>query len=134
VEKISALIPYKPDHGRRDFLWGFVRQRYEQLLPQIELCLGNDDGELFCRAKAINEAARKATGDIFMIVDTDLVYNPQLVEELLTIVHDYPWVIPFSNAYRLTREATDHLLQLALPETIKADQAAIESKQVIIGA
>jgi hypothetical protein len=78
VNKISALIPYRPDHGRRDQIWSLVRRRYEQLMPQVELCLGSDDHELFCRAKAINAAARRATGDILMLVDIDLVFETEL--------------------------------------------------------
>jgi glycosyltransferase involved in cell wall biosynthesis len=134
LNKISALIPYKPDNGRRDLIWNLVRRRYEQLLPQVELCLGSDDHELFCRAKAINAAAQKATGDILMLVDIDLIFEPELIDRILATVYSEPWVIPFTNAFRLTQSATDRLLENGLPETIAVDRRAIESDQVIDGA
>jgi predicted glycosyltransferase involved in capsule biosynthesis len=134
VNKISALIPYKPDHGRRDLIWSLVRRRYEQLMPQVELCLGSDDHELFCRAKAINAAARRATGDILMLVDIDLVFETELLDRVLATIHSEPWVIPFTNAYRLTRQATDRWLENGLPETITFDRREIESDQVFNGA
>jgi glycosyltransferase involved in cell wall biosynthesis len=134
MNKISALIPYKPDNGRRDFLWNFVRTRYQQLMPQVELCVGFDDSELFCRARAINQAAQIATGDIFMLVDTDLVFDPGLIERIIEMIDLYPWIIPFSNVCRLTPEATERLIAGGLPEKITVNKEDVEFSKVIVGA
>jgi predicted glycosyltransferase involved in capsule biosynthesis len=135
MHKLSALIPYKPDKGRRDYLWSFVRQRYEQLLPQVELCIGYDDSELFCRAKAINEAAKKATGDIFMLTDIDLVFDPGLIDQILQTIQLYPWIIPFSNVSRLTKEVTDRFMAEGLQlNEIRLRKEDVEFSKIVTGA
>jgi glycosyltransferase involved in cell wall biosynthesis len=134
MKKISVLIPYQPDEGRKDFLWGFVKMRYQRLMPQVELCIGNDDSNLFSRARAINTASKKATTDIFLLADADLVFDPGLIERILVAIHLYPWIIPFSNAYRLSRVITDRLIEEGLPEEIRVDKGDIEFDKVINGA
>ncbi|HEX3048660.1 MAG TPA: glycosyltransferase [Bacillota bacterium] len=117
--KVSALIPYKPDFGRRDYLWSVVHNRYLRFLPQVEICIGTDLGEPFCRAKAINEAAKKASGDVFLLVDTDVVFNPDLIGKIISVIGIYPWIVPYRNGYRLTEGATNTLLSQELPLSIQ---------------
>jgi hypothetical protein len=133
VHKVSALIPYKPDNGRRDFLWSFVQIRYQQFLPDVELCVGLDDSELFCRARAINEAAKQASGDIFIIVDIDVIFDPSLLRRIIDIIDSHSWIIPFSRAYRLNQAATDHLIEAGLPETFTIAQEDVEYDQIVLG-
>jgi predicted SAM-dependent methyltransferase len=132
--KISALIPYKADQGHRDRLWSFVRQRYEKLMPEIELCLGIDENEPFCRSRAINAAAAKAAGDVFIIVDTDVMFEPALIEKIKAVIHLHPWIIPFANGYKLTREATLRLLTQKPTDSISIAPEDIESNVTLEGA
>ena len=120
--KISALIPYKADNGRRDEIWSCVRKRYHDLMPQIELCLGFDDQELFCKAKAVNEAALKASGEIFMVVDSDVVFNLDLVTKILALIDLHPWLIPYRYGWRLTPEITDSWLVQGIPSIIQINE------------
>lgn len=117
--KISVLIPFKPDHGWRDFLWDHVKRRYELLMPKLELCLGLDESEPFSRARAINKAARKAKGDIFIIADSDVIFAPELITKIKSCIHQHPWVIPFKYGYRLTYKTTIRLLEQKLPKKIE---------------
>ncbi len=128
--KISVLIPYKPDHGWRDFLWKNVEKRYKLLMPQLELCLGLDESELFSRARAINKAARKARGDLFIIADSDVIFNPDLITKIKSYIHLYPWIIPFKIGYRLTYEATMRLLEQKMPKKIKIGPQDIINKNL----
>lgn len=124
--KISALFPYKPGIRERDFIWAAVRQRYERLFPQIELCIGTDESDPFCRSHAVNEAAKQATGDILMLVDTDVVFNPGLIDRITAAIREHPWLIPFKTGKKLTREATRHLLEHGLPRDLKVEKEDIE--------
>lgn len=58
MEKISVLIPYKSDNGPRDEIFKWVLQFYKTLLPEVELCIGQSDSELFSRSQAINNASK----------------------------------------------------------------------------
>jgi predicted glycosyltransferase involved in capsule biosynthesis len=134
--KISALMPYKSDNGERDVLFEFVKKRYEELMPHVELCIGIDNSEYFNRSKAINNAAKIATGDIFMTVDSDVIFNPNLIDNIINNIDNYPWIIPFTNGFRLNKGATVRILE----EDPTADicsgiiSSDVESNCVIEGA
>lgn len=74
-EKISVLVPFKPDGGYRDRNWSWIKKRYEILMPNAEICVGNSNIEPYCKAAAVNSAAKLATRDIFIIADADIVFD-----------------------------------------------------------
>lgn len=133
MAKISLIIPYQPDHGRRDFVWSFVYERYQRLMPEVELCIAGDDSKLFSKAKAVNRAAKQATGDIFVIADAEVVFHPGLLDRILSEIHRHPWIIPYTEVYRLTQEASDRLIEEGLPEEIVVEETDIQSKQWVLG-
>jgi predicted glycosyltransferase involved in capsule biosynthesis len=121
--KISVLVPLQPDGGWRDYLWSFVKSRYEQLLPGVELCVGYDRRELFNRSRAVNRAAAQATGDLFIVTDADVFFGAKLIAAILDIAGQHPWIIPFKRGYALSRQATQAVLrtgELKLPVKLKA--------------
>jgi hypothetical protein len=130
---ISLLIAYKPDGGRRDFLWSLVQLRYAQLMPEVEMCVGTDESELFCKARALNQAARRANGDILVMADAEVIFEPRLLEDIPRIIDRHPWVIPFSNAFRLNREGTDRFIEAGLPEVFGAKDTDIEYTRFVPG-
>jgi glycosyltransferase involved in cell wall biosynthesis len=133
MEKISLIIPYKSDHGRRDFVWPFIQMRYQELFPEVEICLGSDNHELFCKARAVNEAAQKATGDIFVLIDAEVIFDPGLLQRISTMIRLHPWIIPFTEAYRLTKDATDRLIEEGLPAKFLVVESDIEYRQSVPG-
>ncbi len=108
--RFSIILPFKSDHGHRQENFEYVCNRYQKLMPEIELCIGYTDSEPFCKAQAINEAARKATGDIFIIVDVDVVFEPELLQQINLHLHVHPWIQPFGFCYLLSKSATNNLL------------------------
>ena len=132
--KYSVLIPYKADFGRRDYLWSYVFNRYKQLLPQLELCVGVHQNEPFCKAKAINDAAKKANGGVFIIADSDVVFDVTLVEKIDALIRKHPWIIPFRSGIRLTETATDRLIKQGLPAIIQIEPEEILQREAIAGA
>ena len=134
MAKISLIIPYRPDHGRRGFVWSFVYARYQRLMSDVELCIAGDDSELFSKARAVNRAAKQATGDVFVIVDAEVVFHPGLLHRVLAEIDHHPWIIPFTNAYRLTKEASDRLMEEGLPDEIVIDESDIEDRQWVVGS
>lgn len=124
--KFSLLVPRKPDHGPRDYHWSLIKKRYQKLIPQVEICTSYDKSKLFCRSKAVNKAAQKATGDIFIICDADVIFDPDLVKKMAALIHLHPWIIPFKKAIFLTKDATDRFIREGLPPEVKIKKEDIE--------
>ncbi len=102
--KFSALIPYKPNDFYRIKNLAIVKKRWQEKMPDVELIIGLNHDENFNKAKAINEAARKATGDYFIIIDNDIVFGTKLIDKIADIVMDYPWIIPWTRCCMLSKE------------------------------
>ena len=67
-EEVSILIPFKSDGGGyRDKNCAWIKKRYEILMPNAEICIGSSNVEPFSRSASINNAAKSATRNIFII-------------------------------------------------------------------
>ncbi|WP_209125693.1 galactosyltransferase-related protein [Alkalihalobacillus sp. BA299] len=112
LNNVSVLIPFKPDKGIRFHTFKWVLKFYENVLPEIEVCIGENHDKLFNKSKAINTAAKKATKDVFVIADTDIVYNPQIIIQSINLLNNHAWVIPYSKCLDLTEASTTQLLKM----------------------
>ena len=110
LNNVSILIPYKPDYGIRDDLFKFVKTFYENVIPEVELCIGVCQNELFNRSQAINIAAKKATKDVFVIADSDVIYDPLILVQAIQLLDKYAWIIPYSRWLDLSKSSTEKLL------------------------
>ncbi|RFU61301.1 galactosyltransferase-related protein [Peribacillus glennii] len=110
LEKVSVLMPYKPDYGVRDNLFKWVQSFYKNMMPEVEICIGECNSELFNRSQAINNAAKIATRDVFAIIDTDVVYDPQVLINAVQLLDEHAWVIPYNKILDLSQFSTEALL------------------------
>lgn len=116
--KISVLVPYSPAGAERERSWSWIRQRWEQALPQAEIILGSPDDVpgpgLFSRANAINRAAAQASGEVFVIADADTAFVSECVYEaaFLACLAPRRWVLP-DRYVRLSEAASDAWLASA---------------------
>lgn len=110
-KKVSILIPYQPDHGHRDILFNWVWKFYKMHMPDAELCTGKSRSKLFSRSQAINDAAKKAKGDIFVIVDGDIIYDPEIIVQSIKALDKSAWVVPYSKFINLSEQQTQELLK-----------------------
>lgn len=110
LNQVSVLIPYKPDHGMRDELFNWVKKFYEDVMPEVELCIGESLSEPFNRSKAVNTAAKKATKDVFVIADADVIYNPKILIQAIEMLNENAWIVPYSRWLNLSNESTKKLL------------------------
>lgn len=108
-DNISILVPYKPSNGYRERNWGWLKKRYEAIMPNAEICIGYDDKEPFSRSIALNNASKKATKDIYIITDADIVINIDQIKKAVEALNFYPWVIPYGSIRYLTLEKTNEL-------------------------
>jgi cellulose synthase/poly-beta-1,6-N-acetylglucosamine synthase-like glycosyltransferase len=111
LEKVSVLLPIGGNLGPREEAFNWVVKFYETLMPEVELCIGRLDETPFSKSKAVNLAAKKATRDIFVIADTDFIYDPKIIEESIPYLENYALIHPFSKRTNLTKESTEELLK-----------------------
>jgi hypothetical protein len=134
--KISALIPFKSDHGGfRDKNLYYIKKRYETLMPDVELIIGEDASEPFNHSRAVNRAAAKATGDLFMVVDADVFFGTKLIDIIIQNEAFHPWIIPFSQGFKLSPKGSEEVLksgQIKLPTSFA--EVDIESNCNFYGA
>lgn len=119
-EDVSILVPFKSDGGDRERNWTWLRRRYELLMPNAEICIGTSEGDPYCKAAAVNDAARQATRDIFIIVDADIVFDKDQIEDSIELLKKHAWVIPYVSISSLSKEQTDILLQKEADITMKS--------------
>lgn len=94
----SVLVPYRPDHGHRDRAWAWNRRRWESL--GVELVVespgpGADPSD-FNHPLAINRAAERATGDVFIVADADTAFDLRwpLAAAMMVQLGQVPWALP----------------------------------------
>jgi glycosyltransferase involved in cell wall biosynthesis len=93
-----------------------LKKYWKRQLPDAEIIIGHDYFQPFSKTSAVNDAARKAKGDVFVILDADVILDPAVIERCAELIMEseargYPlWFIPYRRAYRLTQFATSYLL------------------------
>lgn len=114
--EISLLVPFRADDEGRARNWAWLRKYWECELPAAEIVLGKDSGHPFSKTAAVNHAAKRAKGRYFVILDADAFLDGRAIQEAVDRIKKAErnghrlWFIPYRNLYRLTEEATWHLL------------------------
>ena len=111
LDKVSIIIPFQTDNGPRAEAFKWIKQYYERTMPEAELCLGIMDNEKINKSQAVNLAAKKATREIFVIADADIVYDPKLIVKAIEVLNEAAWVVPFTKIYEIEKSGTKRLLQ-----------------------
>ncbi|OXX84297.1 hypothetical protein AVM15_05240 [Paraclostridium benzoelyticum] len=107
---LSIIIPFKPDNGDRERNWNWLKKRYEALMPDAELCIDERNETPYCKSAAINDAVRKSTRDILLMVDADIVLNIIDLKKAMNEVYDKGIVAP-SRLVRFSENATNTILE-----------------------
>lgn len=97
--RISTLVPWSPAGPERDASWAWNRRRLDEFGLADELVLGAPDvvGDpgVFSRSLALNRAAAKATGDLFLICDADTTYeDPADFARVVEVAEKGGWTLP----------------------------------------
>ena len=110
MEKLSILMPYRSDNGPRDRAFRWVKEFYQKMLPEAEICVSDCTTNLFSRAQAVNNSAKQATGDIFIIADADIILDPDIIKKSVQLLNEHAWVIPYSHVKHISKKSTKALL------------------------
>ncbi|MCT4565822.1 MAG: galactosyltransferase-related protein [Maledivibacter sp.] len=114
---ISILINYKEGY-HNDMNWWIVKNRYESILPDAQICVGHYKKGEYNKSSVINDAAKNATGDIFIIVDSNIIFNLRSITKGLTILDQYSFIIPYNNLIYLDYYSTQYFHSLSTDITI----------------
>jgi hypothetical protein len=107
-ERISLLVPFKGDDGVRSANWDWLRRYWAHELPGAEIVMGRDSGTPFCKTAAVNDADKRAHGDVFVILDADCYITGEQVQAAADAIraarkrNERLWLIPYRKLFRLT--------------------------------
>src|SRR5580693_2230509 len=119
---ISLLIPFRSDGGHRARNWDWLKRHWEFHLPDAEIVMGEDQESLdnpsipFSKSVAVNDAAKKAKNDIFVILDADGYIEPESIVYCARKIREARkrnqklWYVPYRRFHRLTKEASERIL------------------------
>ncbi len=114
---ISILVPFRSDGTERQEIWDWLSCFYEYRLPEAQFLVGEDDGTPFSKTCAVNRAASRASGDVFVILDADCWIDPRVILEAAHNIRrarargKRRWYIPYRHLWRLNHEASRCILR-----------------------
>lgn len=107
--KVSVLVPFRGDGGERDRLWAYCRNRWNTL--PYELVVGEDPGNgPFNISRAFNDAASRATGDVFVLFGADHIPDQDRVDWAATQLESHKWCALYSHTGGLSAGHTYAIL------------------------
>jgi len=113
---ISLLIPFRSDNKSRREVFNWILQYWECELPDAEIVIGRDWGIPFSKSGAVNDAARRASGKYFVIIDADAYLPGDVIRTAVARIERAArkghrlWYIPYRRVFRLTPEASRRVL------------------------
>lgn len=122
---ISLLVPFHSTDkkSQRTKNWAWLKKYWECRLPGAEIVMGIDrrshldPAVPFSKSCAVNDAARKAHGDIFVIVDADGYVDDEAVLTCASRIRRARkkghrlWFVPYRQFYRLTKKCSKHVIE-----------------------
>jgi glycosyltransferase involved in cell wall biosynthesis len=116
--QISFLVPFRPQHSqkRRQEVWQWLQEYWRWELPGVEIVTGHSKGKVFSKSEAVNDAAKRASGRIFVIIDADCYIDGDVIRACADRIDrelrrgNKLWYVPYRSLYRLTKESTDLVL------------------------
>lgn len=112
--KISLLIPFssKDPYRRKSFKW--LLEYWNNELPEAEIIIGHSNSKVFCKGEALNNAYKKSTGKVLVILDADAYLPGKIIDKcaskILRELDNHLWYVPYRNLYRLKKEITGVVL------------------------
>jgi hypothetical protein len=118
---ISLIVPLHIDGlgAQRAANWNWLRKYWRTHLWGAEIIVGRDEGANllpFSKSIAVNDAVSRALGDIYVIVDADVMIPHKAVLRCAKEIRNAEkkdralWFVPYRKVYRLTKETSATIL------------------------
>jgi hypothetical protein len=113
VRRDVILVPRRADNGYRDSLWDWTKAWWEREQSHMPIVEGHHDTGLFNRSAAVNRAAALAGAwDIAVIIDADVICNPERVKEACDIAAETGKIVfPHDIRHQLNRRGSELIRQ-----------------------
>jgi glycosyltransferase involved in cell wall biosynthesis len=121
---ISILVPFHcPDPAsHRAKNWEWLKKYWKSQLPAAEIIIGVDDragkdNRPFSKSCAVNNAAKKVSGDILVIVDADCYISTDSVLRCAKEIRHARkmkhrlWFVPYRKFFRLNQLSSQRILE-----------------------
>lgn len=114
--QVSLLVPFRDDGEHRARVWRWLRSRWRSMYPDAEIIMGADHSTVFCKSAAVNDAASRARGRTFVVLDADAWLLPDALAHCADRIDEAAhrnqrsWFMPYSRIHRLNHETTLELL------------------------
>lgn len=119
---ISILTAFTSDDPSRNRIWEWVKLYYQVNFPGAEHIVGENHDIPFNKSAAVNEAARKASGDVFLLADADTCLDAVgcclAAARLRCRPEGEKWAYPVSEVFRLSGRQTNNYLNKFPPSPI----------------
>ena len=109
--EVSFLIPFQFDSGPREASFHWIKRYTENMFPGAEICIGESSTIPFNKSKAVNNAAKRATRDILVLLDADIFCDPDIIRQSIALLEKSTWVIPYKRILKVSQEDTSLVLQ-----------------------
>lgn len=114
---VSILVPFRENNDpQRTKTWKWLEQFYSNSGYGFEIIVGTDDGLPFSKTSAVNNAASRAKGKVFVVMDADCYTDPEVIIRCAKVIvlaekeGRQLWFVPYLKLYRLTEEATTTII------------------------
>lgn len=122
---ISVLIPWRTDHGHRARVFAHVRALWSKLPVQFVVGADYDTESPFNVSRAFNDAARHATGDVFVLFGADQLPDLDAVQAAAAFaLENESWAPLFAGTGGYREIDTDLILRGADPARYNFSQWA----------
>lgn len=109
-EDVSIIVPYTSSSKDREEVWEFVSSMYNIIMPNIEICIGECESDIYNRSKAINNGVKKSTKKILIITDSDIVLDLDSIKKAIRLVETHKIVLPYDKLIKLSKNITQKIL------------------------
>lgn len=117
--QVSFLVPFRADNAapHRVRVWDWLTDYWSWELPDAEIVVGKCKGKVFSKTEAVNDAASRAKGRIFVILDSDVYIRGESIVHCARAIEesqrreDKLWFIPYRHLFRLTEASTEMVLR-----------------------
>lgn len=110
LEDVSIIVPYTSSSKDRDDIWNFVKNMYDKIIPNVEICIGECESDIYNRSKAINDGVKKSTKKILIITDSDIVLNIEGIKKAVKLVESHKLIVPYDRLIKLSKNITKKVL------------------------
>jgi GT2 family glycosyltransferase len=137
---IPVLIPWRPDNGRRDRLWDYLRDTYWSSLPGFTPIIGESPDGPFNRSAAINDAAGRAGNwNVAVIADNDTWVPPANLAKAVALTRESGRLsAAFTCVIELAEDYTDKLLAGVATaddlhvDKVRTDPLCVQSSMLVV--